>query len=316
MNLARLGLILFVCLPATCPAQVQFRADVHLINVGFSVRDNQGKLVTDLHQDDLEVIEDGLPQKIAFFARSQDVALNLGLVVDISGSQGAFVRQHHNDVRTFLSEVLSKRDRAFLACFAASPRLVAEFSSSPKFLADALEGYQNLKDKSQYPLLGPHELRVGGTSFYDAVYYSALQVLGNVNGGRKALIIFSDGEDNASAHHMMDAIEAAQSNDVLLFSIRYTDVKNGRLNSRNKYGTSVMERIARETGGADFDAREHGLAEDFKLIGEQLRSSYELSYHSTNALEDDSFHKVVIRVKPPGLSVRAKTGYYSHPAEH
>src|SRR5438128_2485448 len=87
-----------VCLLLASAGRSQFRSDVHLINVGFSVRDLQGKLVTTLTQDDFEVTEDGIPQKIAFFARSQDVPLNLGLVVDISGSQSTFIKQHHQDV--------------------------------------------------------------------------------------------------------------------------------------------------------------------------------------------------------------------------
>ena len=204
-------------------------------------------------------------------------------------------------------------------CFAGHPRLVAEYSQSAKFLADALEGFQGTGHKGDYPILGPREIRTQGTSFYDAIYHSARQMLSNVERGRKALIVFSDGEDNASAHHMMDAIEAAQTNNVLLFSVRYTEVMNGRLNARNKYGTSVMARIARETGGADYDAREKGLAQNFKEIGEQLRSSYELGYHSTNPEADDSFHKIVIRGKAgtagAGLTVRAKTGYYPHQSE-
>jgi Ca-activated chloride channel family protein len=136
-------------------------------------------------------------------------------------------------------------------------------------------------------------------------------MLANTEGGRRALIVFSDGEDNSSAHHMLDAIEAAQANNVLLFCVRYTEVKNQRLNGRNKYGMSVMARIAKETGGADFDARGEGLAENFKEIGEQLRSAYELAYHSSNTASDDTFHKISIRAKDASLTVRAKTGYYA-----
>jgi VWFA-related protein len=319
MKPSRLLVFVWFLLPST--AQTPFRVDVQLINVGFSVRDNAGKLVTNLTQDDFEVIEDGVPQKIAFFAKSVDVPLNLGLVVDISGSQGAFVKQHHKDVKTFLTQVLTPQDRAFLVCFASHARLVTEYSQSAKFLADALEGFQGTNNniKRDYPILGPREIRTGGTSFYDAIYHSARQMLSNVERGRKALIIFSDGEDNASAYHMMDAIEAAQTNNVLLFCIRYTEVRNGILNARNKYGARVMERIARETGGADYDAREKGLAQNFREIGEQLRSSYELAYHSTDPTADDSFHKIVIRGKAgtpgAGLTVRAKTGYYAHLSE-
>ena len=98
---------------------------------------------------------------------------------------------------------------------------------------------------------------------------------------------------------------------MLLFAVRYTEVKNGRLNARNKYGISVMERIARETGGADYDAREKGLKANFQQIGEQLRSSYELAYHSSDPAGDESFRKIKIRQKQQGLIVRAKSGYYN-----
>ena len=111
---------------------------------------------------------------------------------------------------------------------------------------------------------------------------------------------------------MMETIEAAQSNDVLLFAVRYTEVKNGRLNARNKYGMGVMERMARETGGADYDARAKGLKANFEQIGEQLRSGYELAYHSTDPTSDGSFRKIRIRARQPGLTVRAKSGYYTH----
>jgi Ca-activated chloride channel family protein len=302
-----------ICLAVSvCIAQPAFRTDVHLVNIGFSVRDGQGKLVTGLTQDDIEVLEDGVPQKIAFFARSEDVPLTLGLVVDISGSQGSFLKPHERDLGKFLESALTPKDRAFLTCFANHIRLVADYSTPARDLAKALAGYDHVKDATAYPELGPKEIRTAGTAFYDAIYYSSVQMLANTEGGRRALIIFSDGEDNSSAHHMLDAIEAAQTNNVLLFCVRYTEEgKDKRLTARNKYGTSVMARIAKETGGADYDARENGLAENFKEIGEQLRSAYELGYHSSNTALDETFHKISIRAKDASLTIRAKTGYYA-----
>jgi Ca-activated chloride channel family protein len=287
-----------------------FRSDVRLVNLAVAVRDAGGKLIDNLAQDDFEIIEDGVPQRIAFFARSSDVPLNLGLVVDISGSQAAFVKAHQHDLKAFLDRALSQRDRAFLLCFASHPRLVADYTSSSRRLVGALEGYMDTNHKGDYPLVGPQEIR-SGSAFYDAIYHASNQMFQNVQRGRKALIVFSDGEDNTSAHHMMDAIELAQTNDVLLFCIRYTDVRNGRWTARNKYGRGVMERVARETGGADFDASERELADHFREIGEQLRSSYEIAYHSNNPPQDRTFHKISVRVKRPGLTVRAKTGYFA-----
>src|SRR5262249_22703911 len=147
-----------------------------LVNMGFTVRDPQGRLVSNLTQDDFEVTEDGAPQKIAFFARSVDIPLNLGLVVDISGSQMTFLTQHHRDLRSFLNKVLTDRDRAFLVCFSNRPRLVADYSSSGKGLVDALAGFEGTRQKADYPILGFMEIPTGGTVFYDAIYHSAQQM--------------------------------------------------------------------------------------------------------------------------------------------
>ena len=215
----------FVCLllPALCAAQT-FRSDVNLVSVGFSVRDAAGKLNPNLTQNDFEILEDGVPQRIAFFARSVDVPLNLGLVVDISGSQATFVKSHQRDLRIFLDEVLRADDRAFLVSFSNHPRLVVNYTANGRELVNALEGYQGVRDKSAFPMLGPMEIRSGGTAFYDAIFHSANQMFQNTDRGRRALVVFSDGEENTSAHHMMDAIEVAQANNVLLFCIRYTEL--------------------------------------------------------------------------------------------
>jgi Ca-activated chloride channel family protein len=110
---------------------------------------------------------------------------------------------------------------------------------------------------------------------------------------------------------MMTAIETAQSENVLVYTIRYTEKEHGKLTARNKYGTSVMDRVARETGGAHIDAEATDPHTYFRQIAEELRTSYELGYYPTDPLKDDSFRKIVIRPKREGVRVRAKTGYFS-----
>lgn len=285
------------------------RVDVNLVNVAFSVRDASGGLAGGLTQDDFEVLEDAAPQKISFFARSADVPLTLGLIVDASGSQEHFGRQHRHDLETFLQEVLGPRDRAFLVCFGNHLRLVSDFSPHARALIDGLQRFD--KGDRQFPELGPDEDRELGTAFYDALYYAITEKLEKVESGRRALIVFSDGEDNSSAHHMMAAIEAAQLADARIFCLRYTERKHNRLTARNKYGMSVMERVARETGGADFDAEKGDIRAEFRQIGEDLRASYELAYVATNPARDGSFRKVAIRPKRTGFTVRSKTGYFA-----
>lgn len=304
----RFALALLVCaLPVA--AQETFKSDVRLVNVSFNVRDARGALVTNLTPDEFEVREDGVVQKIAFFGRGADVPLRLGLLVDASGSQKEFVRQQQRDLETFLKQVLTPRDSAFVLGFANSLRLAADFSSSGQRIVREFEQWD--KHRAGYPTLGPVETRILGTALYDAIYHAVHEKLATAETGQRAILIFSDGEDNSSAFHMLDAIEAAQGAGVRLYSLRYTEARRGVLNARNKYGIRVLRRLAQETGGADYDAREGGLARHFKSIGEELRTSYELAYHSTNSAADDTFRKISVTAKRPGLTVRAKTGYYS-----
>jgi len=284
------------------------RVNVKLVNVAFSARDTRGALVNNLAKDDVEVLEDAVPQKISFFAHSIDVPLTLGLIVDFSGSQDQFAKQHRHDLELFLKDVLGPKDRVFLICFGNHLRLVSDFSQSGGELMDRLKLYQH--DSTHFPDLGPKEIRELGTAFYDSIYYSVTEKLAGES-GRRALLIFSDGEDNSSSRDMMTAIEAAQAANVLVYTIRYTEKEHGHLTARNQYGIRVMDRIAKETGGGAIDAETTDPKTYFQRIAEELHTAYELAYYPTDPVPDDTFRKIVVRARQPGLTVRCKTGYFS-----
>ena len=92
-----------------------------------------------------------MPQKISFFARSTDVPLTLGLVMDVSGSQESFLKPHHNDLQSFLKTVLRPQDRAFLVCFGNNLRLMSDYTSSAKELVDAMKTFEKGKRIEDYP---------------------------------------------------------------------------------------------------------------------------------------------------------------------
>jgi Ca-activated chloride channel family protein len=289
-------------------SQEPIRVKVNFVNVAFVARDARGALVDNLTEDDVDVVEDAIPQKIAFFSRSADVPLTLGVVVDASGSQDHFSKQHKQDLEVFFKDVLGPKDRVFLVGFGNHIRLVSDFSQSGGDLLEQWKQYQ--KSTGKFPDLGPRENRDLGTAFYDSIFYSVTEKLAREN-GRRAILLFSDGEDNSSSHDMMTAIETAQRENVVVYAIRYTDKEHGKLTARNKYGISVMERVARETGGAHIDAETTDAHVYFRQIAEELRTSYELGYYPTDPLKDDSFRKIVIKPKREGVKVRAKTGYFS-----
>ena len=302
------AVLFLLMITGSANAQQSIRVDVNLVTVAFSVRDANGALVDNLSKDDFDLIEDTVPQKIAHFARSLDVPLTLGLVLDASGSQEHYTRQHQHDLEVFLKDVLGPRDRVFLVGFGNHIRLVSDYSPSGADLMGAWKFYE--KSSGKFPELGPREDRDLGTAFYDSIYYPVTEKLAKED-GRRALLMFSDGEDNSSSHDMMSTIEAAQLANVLVYTIRYTEKSHGKLTARNQYGIRVMDRIAKETGGAHIDAEATDPHTYFRQIAEELRTSYELGYYPTNTAKDDAFRKVIIRPKRPGLTVRSKTGYFS-----
>ena len=274
-------------------AQEPIKVRVNLVNVAFTARDARGALVENLTKDDLELFEDTVPQKIEFFSRSTDLPLTLALVMDVSGSQEHFEKKHEKDLEVFLKDVLGPRDRAFMVCFGNHLRLVSDYTNSAEQILSNFHEFD--KGKRHFPEIGPEEERDLGTAFYDSIYYSVREKLA-LEGGRQAILMFSDGEDNSSSHNMMTAIEAAQSANVVIYTIRYTEPnRHGELNARNKYGISVMERIAKETGGAHIDAQHTDPHTYFLEI----------------AAKDDTFRKIRVKVKDDSIKVRAKTGYFS-----
>jgi Ca-activated chloride channel family protein len=312
---------LFFLVLATWPAsaQTQFNVDVNavqapikvsvnLVNVAFTAQDSHGSLVGTLTRDDIQLYEDAVPQKIEFFARSTDLPLTLGLIVDGSGSQDQFGKKHKKDLEVFLREVLRPQDRVFLIYFGNHLRLASDYTNSADQL---LGGYlQADKGKGQLPEIGPREDRDLGTAFYDSIYYSVTEKLAQAE-GRKAILMFSDGEDNSSSHNMMTAIETAQAANVPVYTIRYTETKHGQLTARNKYGISVMDRIAKETGGLHIDGEKTPPEVYFQQIANELRTSYDVGYYPTNKVKDDSFRKIVIRTTVDGVTIRSKTGYFA-----
>src|SRR5579872_1652669 len=213
-----IGFLLVASLIAqsVAPTLAPIRVDVRLVNASFTVRDSKGAPVADLSKDDIELLDDGVPQNIAFFSRSLDVPLSLALIADASGSQEHFVKDHEHDLKRFLKDVLTPRDRAFLLCFGNHLRLAQDYTTSPDEILDALKNFDKPKNRGDMPELGPPDLRSAGTAFYDALYYASRDKLAGEERGRRALIVFSDGEDNSSAHHMLDVIEAAQATGVVI----------------------------------------------------------------------------------------------------
>jgi Ca-activated chloride channel homolog len=285
------------------------QVETHLIDTTLSVHDAEGRIVTGLTRDDFTVVEDGVPQKIRFFAHDNQLPLSIGLIIDESGSQEKFVKEHEKDIEAFLHQVLEPNDQAFALCFGNHLRLVSDSNSSAPAIMDGIRSFD--KGNMEFPEIGPKEERELGTALYDAVFYSITEKLAAIHQRRKVLVVFSDGEENSSEHDLLDSIEAAQNADVLIYAIRYTELKHGKMDARDRYGVRALDHLTTQTGGKTFDFHATNLKQAFAEIAGDLRSFYDLAYQSTNPTRDGTYRKVVIQATRPGLSIRARTGYYA-----
>jgi len=309
----RFFLIVSSTLLATLFSQAQdvsvIKVETHLIDTTLSVRDADGRVVSGLTQEDFTVVEDGVPQKIRFFAHNNQLPLSIGLIIDESGSQEKFVKEHEKDIEAFLHQVLETNDQAFALCFGNHLRLVSDVTASAPAIMDGIHTFD--KGNMDFPEIGPKEERELGTALYDAVFFSITEKLAAIRQRRKVLLIFSDGEENSSEHDLLDAIGAAQNADVLIYAIRYTELKHGKMDARDRYGVRALDHLTTQTGGETFDFHETKLKQDFNEIAGDLRSLYDVAYQSTNPTRDGTYRKVVIQTTRPGLTVRARAGYYA-----
>ncbi|MFC5861233.1 VWA domain-containing protein [Acidicapsa dinghuensis] len=293
-----------------CSAQTTtFHSETRLVTLTFSARDADGRAVGSLNADDFSVYEDGVEQKIGMFSRQSELPLTLGLLVDSSESQDKFLKEHLRDIRLFLASVLRPQDQAFAVCFGNHLRLVSDFSSDAAKITDGLARFN--KGDRDFPEMEPDDSREGGSAVYDSIFASVAEKLNSTGARRKALILFSDGEENASAHDEIDTIAAAQSADTLVYAIRYTKISHHKLTADNRHGIAGLKHIAEQTGGRDFDALHVDVNEAFRQIGDELRTMYFVGYYSTNKAQDHSFRKIVIEPHTEGITLRAKTGYYA-----
>jgi Ca-activated chloride channel family protein len=312
---ALIATILCVGLQVTANAQQipVFQSETHLIDSTVSVHDAQGGLVLDLKQDDLAVIEDGVPQTIQFFSRAEQLPLSIGLIIDSSGSQEKFIKEHEHDIAQFLRQTLAPEDKAFAVCFGNHLRLVSDWTSgSPSDQVAILAALHSFdKGNLDFPEIGPKVDRDLGTALNDAVFYGTTEKMAGIERRRKVLVVFSDGEENSSEHDLIDAIEAAQDANVLVYAIRYTELSHGKMNARDRYGMRELDHLTAQTGGKTYDAHAMKVSQAFAEISGELRSLYAVAYHSTNAAHDGTFRKVVIQAKRPGIVLRARAGYYA-----
>ncbi len=310
----------------------KYSSDVNVVNVLASVHDKDGKVVSTLAKDDFSIEEDGRPQAIRYFARQSDLPLTLGLLVDTSGSETRNIEAERRASYKFFDQVMREdKDKAFLIHFDREVELLQDLTSSKTQLDKGLDGLTGDK-MNRRNSGGPGR---GGTALYDAVLLASDELMKKQQ-GRKAEILFSDGEDNGSKMTLSGAIESAQRADTQVYSVRFYDrnaIGGGPFSSApgrrrgggfpsggrgypggypnaSRNGKAVLQQISSETGGAYFEVS-GGMTLDkiYARIQDELRNQYSLGYTSDQS--GAGYRRIKVSAKGKNLTVQTREGYYA-----
>jgi VWFA-related protein len=327
----------------------KFSTDVKVVSVLATVRDKQGKIISDLTKDDFDLAEDGRPQKIKYFSRETDLPLTLGLLVDTSLSQRQVLGEERDASHRFVEKVLREdRDQTFLIHFDHDTELLQDLTPSRAKLERALDELELPQDSRPqlrgggypgggggypgggYPSGGGRRSNQPGTTLYDAILLASDELM-KKRQGRKAFILLTDGVDNGSKTPLYQAIESAQRADTLVYSIYFTGQESQpqmpfggygggrhrggglppvRQQTQRPDGKKILQQISRETGGGYFEvSHKTSIDEIYDRIEEELRNQYSLGY-SPDSDAGSGFRRILVTVKQKNMVVQTRQGYY------
>ena len=263
--------------------------DVDVVQVTATVLDHNGHYVKGLPPSAFHVLEDDKPQTITHFT-SEDVPLDLIVAVDVSGSMSAAMPKLKNAVKELLNTVPAG-DQVTLIGFNDTVFSLTRPGTQPADRAKAIDRLAAW----------------GGTALYDVILKSIDMVGRQV--GRKAIIVFTDGEDEGSHAVLTDVEQRLQSSDATLYMIG-----QGRGLTLEPL-KRIMERLSKPTGGrALFTESIDELHAAFNNLLDELSQQYLLGYPPVHSAHDDTYRRIKLNVDG-GYQVRARQGYRASPAK-
>jgi VWFA-related protein len=293
------------------------KTTANVVQLFFNVKDKKGGLIPSLPKENFQVLEDGKPQTIKYYAMESSLPLTLGILIDTSASQERVLDMEKQVGGAFLSEILREKDMAFVMSFDVGVDLLQDFTGNVRRLKTALDSVKinTGGNVGSLPGMGGGPVPTAniprGTLLYDAVYLASHdQMAQQVD--RKAMILLTDGEDQGSQYKIKDAIEAAQKADAIVYVLLCAD--RGFYGFGGYGGDREMKKMTAETGGRVIEVgnKTEKLKAAFDQISQELRSQYNIGYTPTNTVKDGSFRKVEIRSKEP-YKIQARSGYFAVP---
>lgn len=301
------------------------RVETDVTNLLFTATDKQRRFITGLRQEDIRVLEDGVPQQLFTFQRETDRPLSIAFLIDVSASEERTLPQEKAAARSFIETIIqSSKDQAAIIPFTGSAFLEQALTRDVLSIYRALGSVEVAMPSylgSGRPISGiasgpsmKAPPREGSTAIWDAIVVTASEVLTKTQGQRRrAIILLTDGQDTTSRLLRSEAIDRALEAETIVYAIGIGDGKYGGVDR------DALRTVAERTGGrAFFPKKEVDLKTAFAEIEQELRTQYLIAYSSTNKKRDGAYRQVHIEIsntelQKERLKLRHRPGYFAKP---
>jgi VWFA-related protein len=283
--------------PGTPPPIATFRSSVDLVRISAVVRDKKGRFVHDMSVRDFEVLDGGEHRRIEEF-RHDESGVSIARLFDVSGSMESKMGAAREAAEHILSWLNFEGDEAAVFTFDTRLDEVTPFTA----------GLRDLPRKL-------HAMRpFGATSLHDAVAQTAEKAAAR-EGLRRAVVVLTDGRDNASHLTPGEVSGIASSIDVPVYIVGVVPaIDNPSADiSATTYERSALtgplSDLAYWTGGRAFVASTIAeRSQTARQIVDELRQQYLIAFESSGK---PGWHPLVVRAKDKDLTVRARSGYFA-----
>ena len=262
------------------------KVEVHLVEVYATVHDHKGGYVDGLARDNFQVFDDGHAERITNFETSGQ-SLSCGILLDTTGSMAEALPRVKNSI-VKLIDALDPQDSVGIYTFDSRLTVRQEFTTDKQAAKRAI-----LRTRAE-----------GQTALFDALSEAAQEVA--TRAGKKVLIVFTDGDDNASALNSTAAIARAKKLGIPLYAIAEGEATHSHDLRR------ILDELSERTGGAAYQVKKPSEIEEvFAKISEELKHLYMIAYQPPANAGDSKWHKIEVAVRGvKDYRIRAREGYF------
>jgi Ca-activated chloride channel homolog len=283
--------------PALAQETGVFRVASNLVTVPVSVVGPSGVPVLDLDAADFRLEVEGRHRQVVSLGEPGQTPIHMALLLDVSGSVHRRLDFQKQAAASFLRMVLKPNDSVAVFSVGARPQLLQKRTSS---LAAAIDTVESLKPTREM------------TAFYDTVVEAARYLAEHAPpGGRRVLVVLSDGEDNNSERFRRgDALRDLQRNDCLFYAINPSGA-GILLNNAGMRGHQALQALAADAGAAFLPTSNEELERAFRQIAAELQAQYLLGFYAPEGGRSE-FQRIQVRVpRLPDARIRARQGFFT-----